>query len=168
MKESQAALRESKDRLQKADNDAHMLRSDLETAQKRLEDAIQNVDATETSLESKYRQEIGKRELQAKTLQRELLDSKNETENALESASRAKTQLTDAKEKFAKAVSKGKGFQGVLGFIFRIEEFSLERLRLKLAFPNLLSIFRLQGSFRRIYVLNGIFEAFLSGFEIRT
>tara|TARA_B110000003_G_scaffold261960_1_gene284170 strand:- start:1301 stop:4885 length:3585 start_codon:yes stop_codon:yes gene_type:complete len=111
MKESQAALRESKDRLQKADNDAHMLRSDLETAQKRLEDAIQNVDSTETSLESKYRQEIEKLELQAKTLQRELLDSKNETENALESASRAKTQLTDAKEKFAKAVSKGKGFQ---------------------------------------------------------
>jgi len=111
MKESQAALRESKDRLQKADNDAHMLRSDLETAQKRLEDAIQNIDSTETSLESKYRQEIEKLELQAKTLQRELLDSKNETENALESASRAKTQLTDAKEKFAKAVSKGKGFQ---------------------------------------------------------
>ena len=111
MKESQASLRQYKDRWQKADNDAHMLRSELETVQKRLEDAIKSVNSKETSMESRYRQEIEQLELQAKTLQRELLDSKNETENALESASRAKMQLADAKEKFTKAVSKGKGFQ---------------------------------------------------------
>ena len=111
MKENQAALREFKDRLQNADSDAHMLRSELETVQKRLEDALQSVDLTETSVESKYLQEIEQLELRAKSLQRELLDSKNETENALESVSRAKTQLAHAKEKFAKAVTKGKGFQ---------------------------------------------------------
>ena len=83
MKESQASLRQYKDRWQKADNDAHMLRSELETVQKRLEDAIKSVNSKETSMESRYRQEIEQLELQAKTLQRELLDSKNETKMPL-------------------------------------------------------------------------------------
>ena len=111
MKESQNALRDSKERWQKSEGDAQILRSELESVHKRLEEAIKSADTCETSVETRYREEIDRLELSEKTLQRELLDTKNEAENATESSIKAKAQLAEAKEKFAKAVSKGKGFQ---------------------------------------------------------
>ena len=75
-------------------------------------------------MESRYRQEIEQLELQAKTLQRELLDSKNETENAL---NLPVTQIArDAKEKFTSR-SKGKGFQDQVSMLREtLEEAKLE------------------------------------------